>query len=82
MKLTIETAQNGWVVKESDEDFERLYCFSYDSIAGGDVESFSGLLCHLTDTLGMVGSRYDEKRICISVKPGDKHQSHPDNAED
>ena len=81
MKLTIETAQNGWVVKESDEVFERLYCFSYDSIAGGDVEAFSNLLCHLTDTLGMVGSRYDEKRICISVKPGDKHQSHPDNAE-
>lgn len=82
MKLTIETAQNGWVVKESDESFERLYCFSYDSIAGGDVEAFSSLLCHLTDTLGMVGSRYDEKRICIFVKPGDKHQSHPDNAED
>ena len=82
MKLTIETAQNGWVVKESDEDFERLYCFSYDSIAGGDVEAFSSLLCHLTDILGMVGSRYDEKRIYISVKSGDKHHSHPDNAED
>jgi len=82
MKLTIETAQNGWLVKESDEDFERLYCFSYDSTAGHDVEAFSSLLCHLTDTFGMVGSRYDEKRIYISVKPGDKHRNHPDNAED
>lgn len=82
MKLTIETAHNGWVVKESDESFERLYCFSYDSIAGGDVEAFSSLLWHVTETLGMSGSRYDEKRIYISVKPGDKHHSHPDNAED
>ena len=79
--ITITTAANGWVVKESDGDFERVYCFSYDSIAGGDVEAFSGLLCYLTDTLGMVGSRYDEKRIYISVKPGDKHHSHPDNSE-
>lgn len=82
MKLTIETAQNGWLVKESDQSFERLYCFSYDSIAGGDVQAFSDLLCHLTDTLGMSGSRYDAKRIYISVKTGDKHYSHPDNAED
>ena len=72
--ITITTATNGWVVKESDGDFERVYCFSYDSIAGEDVEAFSGLLWHLTDTLGMGGSRYDEKRIHISVKPGDKHK--------
>ena len=81
MKLTIETAQNGWVVKESDGDFERVYCFSYDSVAGGDVEAFSGLLWNVTELCGMSGSRYDEKRIYISVKPGDKHQSHPDNKE-
>jgi hypothetical protein len=29
----------------------------------------------------MSGSRYDEERIHISVKPGDKHHSHPDNQE-
>jgi hypothetical protein len=29
----------------------------------------------------MGGSRYDEKRIYISVNPGDKHQSHPDNSD-
>ena len=74
--ITIITAANGWVVKESDGDFERVYCFSYDSIAGGDVEAFSGLLWHLTDTLGMGGSRYDEKRIYISVKTGDKHKDY------
>jgi len=79
--ITITTAANGWVVKESDGDFERVYCFSYDSIAGGDVEAFSSLLCHLTDTLGMSGSRYDEKRIYISVKSGDKHHSDPDNSD-
>jgi len=74
--ITITTAANGWVVKESDGDFERVYCFSYDSVAGGDVEAFSGLLWHLTDTLGMSGSRYDAKRIYISVKPGDKHKDY------
>ena len=74
MKLTIETGQNGWIVKESDESFERLYCFSYDSVAGCDVEAFSDLLCHLTETLGMGGSRYDAKRIYISVKTGDKNE--------
>lgn len=79
--ITITTAQNGWIVKDTDGDFERVYCFLYDSIAGGDVEAFSSLLWHLTDTLGMGGSRYDEKRIYISVKPGDKHSSHPDNSD-
>jgi len=74
--ITITTAANGWVVKESDGDFERVYCFSYDSIAGGDVEAFISLLCHLTDTLGMGGSRYDAKRIYISVKTGDKHKDY------
>ena len=77
--ITITTAANGWIVKESDGDFERVYCFSYDSIAGGDVKAFSGLLWHVTETLGMSGSRYDEERIYISVKPGDKHQSYQDD---
>ena len=74
--ITITTAHNGWVVKDTDGDFERVYCFSYDSIAGGDVEAFSSLLWHLTDTLGMGGSRYDAKRIYIEVKPGDKHKDY------
>jgi hypothetical protein len=73
--ITITTAANGWVVKESDGDFERVYCFSYDSIAGGDVEAFSGLLWNVTELCGMSGSRYDEKRIHIRQSWGQTSQS-------
>lgn len=86
MKLTIETAANGWLIrKEPDEIDERseVYVFSYnDSPEGVDeVKSFSHFLWQLNDLIGPSTSRYSAARIYVQVKPGDKHEDYKDDDE-
>ncbi len=83
MKLIIETAANGWLIrKEPDEidDRSELHVFSH----GGDlddtaeVHAFARVLWCLNDLIGPTTSRYSKARVYVEVKPGDKHDDYPD----
>ena len=83
MKLTIETAANGWLIrKEPDEVDDRsdLYVFSdADSFDDTDgVKAFAHVLRCLNDLIGPSTSRYSKARVYVEVKPGDKHEDYKD----
>lgn len=62
--IKIETARNGFIVttEEGRDIFEDT------------LEGFQELLYVLVGELGYAGSRYDEKRICVRLEPGDKYE--------
>lgn len=86
MKLTIETAANGWLIrKEPDEIDDRceLYVFSHcDSFEDiEEVNAFATMLHTLNDLIGPTTSRYSPARIYVEVKPGDKHEDFEEDDE-
>lgn len=86
MKLTIETAANGWIIrKEPDEldDRSELYVFSYTGSPHevDEVNSFSDFLWQLNELIGPTTSRYSPARIHVQVKPGDKHDDFQEDDE-
>jgi hypothetical protein len=83
VKLIIETAANGWLIrKEPDEidDRSETYVFSH----GGDlddtaeVNAFARVLWCLDDLIGPTTSRHSKARVYVEVKPGDKHEDYKD----
>ncbi|HEA67732.1 MAG TPA: hypothetical protein ENI07_13040 [Desulfobacterales bacterium] len=70
MKFEIKSATNGCILKCTDDDSEYVYQFQGLS---SDVEAFADFLRELTDAHGPQDGRYEELRIHILVKPGDKH---------
>lgn len=83
MKLTIETASNGWLIrKEPDEldDRSELHVFSHsDSFDDtAEVHAFARVLWCLNDLIGPSTSRYSKARVYVEVKPGDKHDDYKD----
>ena len=76
MLFEIRRVKNGCVLKvknSSEESVEReeiVYQEKYDD----DIECFADFLCYLNDEYGPATSRYSEKRIYISVAPGDKFE--------
>lgn len=80
MTIKIEQAANGYIVKSFvDGKLDQTAVVSDD---GGEPEAALMLLHLINDLLGNTGSRYDEKRIKISLEAGDKHPLHPNNQED
>ena len=81
MKVTIETAVNGWLIRtESDfpEGRSGLYVFSHSSHSGSthdtaEVNTFASVLWCLNDLIGPTTSRHSKARVYVEVKPGDKH---------
>lgn len=72
-KLVISRAENGFIVKEITKGEEpNIKVFQTDDDA---IHSFASLLYSIKEWAGFSGSRYDEKRIYIDVRPGDKHPS-------
>lgn len=67
MKITIDTAPNGYVLSVDGEYVQII------SDEKGEVQAGADLLRDLTEHLGLAGSRHDEKRIYVTVAPGDKH---------
>ena len=45
-------------------------------------ENLQKLLWKIKELCGPQESRYSAHRVVISIKPGDKHASHPDNQEE
>lgn len=68
MKLTIETAENGYIVTElhnrHPEDNRTVLVLDDD---------FADLLHLVLESFGKAGGRHDEERIYIIKAPGDKH---------
>lgn len=75
--LTIETVSNGWIVRNKwNEDDESEVVYS--SVISKDEDEIGAavvLLWEIVETLGISGSRYDEWRIHISKKHGDKWEN-------
>lgn len=72
--LTIETASNGWIVRnkwrDEDESEEQYVCVIPQT--DDDITGKINLLNEIADTLNMLGSRYDKWRVHITKKHGDK----------
>jgi len=74
MLFEIRRVKNGCILKvtigenETMEQDEVVYQEKYDE----EVECFADFLRHLEEEYGPSNNRYSEKRIYITVKPGDK----------
>ena len=83
MKVTIETAVNGWLIRtesEFPEGRSGLYVFSHsDSMDDTEeVNAFARVLWCLNDLIGPTTSRHSKARVYVEVKPGDKHDDYTD----
>ena len=83
MKVTIETAVNGWLIRtESDfpEGRSGLYVFSHSDSKDdtAEVNAFARVLWCLNDLIGPTTSRHSKARVYVEVKPGDKHDDYKD----
>jgi hypothetical protein len=82
--IKIERALNGWIVRHKEED-EPLDLHVFDT--GDDserdtAEAFADMLWKIKELIGPLESRYSAHRVMITIQPGDKHASHPDNQEE
>ena len=65
MKLTIETADNGYILRDSEG---HIYAIANDDPATATWE----MLHEVLEQIGHIGSRYDEWRVHVSLVHGDK----------
>lgn len=65
MTLTIETAQNGFILKQDD---------GFTFVVGNDdpAEATCAMLREVLELVGHIGSRYDEWRVQVIMEHGDK----------
>ena len=69
-RLVIETARNGFVVRHREDRSEPE---TVTTIAQDDrADATFALLGEVLDLVGHIGSRYDARRVRISIEPGDK----------
>lgn len=82
MKITVESANNGYIVRVPPDDPE----FAEQVIVIEDedrAEAAMRMLWEVNETIGHVGGRYDAARVNISAPPGDKHHDqHPQRCAD
>lgn len=72
MKLVIETARNGYVIRDQNDGSEPEVL---TTIGENDpVDATSVLLGEVLELIGHIGSRYDERRVRVTIEPGDKWQ--------
>lgn len=79
LKLCIDEVNNGFVFTPdpSMETDPSVYTIDEDE----EAESFVKVLWAITEYFGMIGSRYDKKRILITTKKGDKWEPREAGAE-
>jgi hypothetical protein len=65
MKLTIETARNGYILRDDEG------CTDVVSSDDPATATFD-MLNEVLEILGHIGSRYDERRVRIIIERGDK----------
>lgn len=64
-KITIEPVCNGFIVTENSDEIENRIVYSFDE---GIKESVVNMLNSVKELLGYGGSKYDEKRIFITLE--------------
>jgi hypothetical protein len=70
-KLIIETARNGFIIRLPPESPDLID--DIEVIANKDpVQATHDMLWCVLETIGHVGSRYDEARVRIVIEHGDK----------
>lgn len=69
--LTIERVRNGYIVS-GEEPEERWVVEEADP-----ADAAAGMLGLVNEVIGHIGGRYDEKRVHIEVRPGDKYGDRP-----
>ena len=78
-KAEIERLENGFVVQfpnytdNEGQEYNLKLVFEDDEEEFGRVESLGRVLWELVEYFGLLGSRYDKKRIRIELEPGDKY---------
>lgn len=77
MRLEIETASNGWILRDTTEqDFECttpnpvVIEESFDVGKLGEAIAVKHMLCEVMEMLGIINSRKDI-HVCISIVDGD-----------
>jgi hypothetical protein len=78
MKVIIETALNGWLIRTEPsftDDMPELHVYSHsDGVDTEDeVKAFAGVLWCVNSLIGPTTGRNSAARIYVEVKPGDKH---------
>ena len=75
MIFEIRHAKNGFILKVIDKkDTEGLNEIVYQEKYDDEIECFADFLHFLNEHFGPSTSRYSEKRIYISIEPGDKFE--------
>lgn len=78
--LTIETVSNGWIVRnkwtENDLSESEVKVLVLDTTedTSGQISGQIRLLEEVADMLDLHGSRYDEWRLHITKRRGDKYE--------
>lgn len=72
MKCEIRRAQNGVVLRISEQEDGESEEVVYQETEVDEVEAFAAFLRYMVDHYGPTTSRYSPKQIAILVQPGDK----------
>ena len=76
--IQIKHAINGYTLQEcwdeGGDNIEKVYVFEADDSLENDLEALCKCLYQALDSLGASGSRYDAKRIRITIEQGDKYE--------
>lgn len=69
--IKIDHVDNGYIIRNYCEGkLEETVVVDEEM---GEPEAARSVLWHINTMLGNTGGRYDEKRIYIELRPGDKH---------
>ena len=72
--ITIEQADNGWLMRaRDDEGLEFVLVSQWDEF-DDRVDAWAEMLWMVDEVIGPTTSRYDEKRLKITIEPGDKFE--------
>jgi hypothetical protein len=72
MRVTIESAANGWILTGPDNEGKMaVYVFDDDA---GEIECWADVLGAVNELIGPMSSRHSEHRVYVTVHPGDKHE--------
>jgi hypothetical protein len=87
MKVIIETALNGWLIRTEPsftDDTPELHVFSHSdsAVTEDEVKAFAGVLWRVNSLIGPTTGRNSKARIYVEVKPGDKHEDYKDETHD
>jgi hypothetical protein len=72
MKLTIESARNGFIISyKNEEGLLTKEVFSSDE---SETKALIELFYYVQEVLGVLGDRYSSERLFIGALPGDKYE--------